>query len=178
MKLEELQPLYFDWLCEHAGVRAHKYKELLTYLHERDFVYSIPLDGNRAADGIDLRYSFGREKRIDDPVIASYLDDRPCSVLEMMVALAVRCEVHIMYNPEYGNRTSKWFWEMVKNLGLAKMTDGRFYSKQAKRIVDRFLNREYEPDGTGGLFTVGFDHGDMRSTEIWYQLEWYLDKFD
>ena len=178
MKEKDVQMLYYDWLCAHIGEKTGGYSKLLEYLYARDFTYIIPLDGNRAADGIDLRYNFGREKSIADYIIASYLDHRPCSILEMMVALATRCEVHIMDNPEYGNRTSQWFWEMVQNLGLSKMTDGRFRHGDDERIINRFLDREYGPDGSGGLFTVGSGHGDMRSVEIWYQMEWYLDRFD
>lgn len=177
MKEKDVQTLYYDWLCAHIGEKARGYNKLMAYLYERDFTYLIPLDGNRAADGIDLRYNFGRKKGVADYVIASCLDHRPCSILEMMVALAIRCEVHIMDNPEYGDRTSQWFWEMVQNLGLEKMTDARFRTNAAERIIDRFLNRKYRPDGTGGLFTV-HNRGDMRFIEIWYQMEWYLDKFD
>lgn len=176
MKEKDVRGLYFSWLCHQ--VDAKDYEELLNYLHSREFTYTVPLDGNRAADGVDLRYRFGRQVKADDRIIASCLDICPCSVLEMMVALAIRCEEHIMADPEYGNRTHYWFTEMLRNLGLAKMKDGRFRESSAERIVDRFLNREYEPDGTGGLFYVGDEHGDVRSTEIWYQLCWYLNTVD
>ena len=39
-----------------------------------------------------------------------------CSVLEMMVALAICCEETYMDNPNIGNRTGQWFWNMVKNI--------------------------------------------------------------
>ena len=66
------------------------YKKLLNRLSEIDFQFSIAMDANREADGLDLRYRFGNEKHIRNYVINRYLDDRPCSVLEMMVALANR----------------------------------------------------------------------------------------
>ena len=120
---------YFEWLCN--IVRDSKpsrasYKKLLTYLFNTEFVYVMPMDGNRFADGVDLRYRFGREHGIEDPIIASYLDIRPCSIFEMMVALAFRCEEHIMYNPVSGTLSGRWFWMFIDNLGLKDMTDTRF----------------------------------------------------
>jgi len=52
----------------------------------------LPMDGNRAEDGIDLRYRFGYEKEYEGSTIASYLDNSPCSVLEMLIALAFRAK--------------------------------------------------------------------------------------
>ena len=42
-------------------------------------------------------------------------------------------------------------------------------------VIERFLDREYGPDGKGGLFTVRHCEYDLRDVEIWYQLCWYLD---
>jgi hypothetical protein len=94
----------------------------------------------------------------------------------MMVALAVRCEEQIMDNPDSGNRTSYWFWGMIDNLGLFTETDNRFDKSYASGIVNRFLNRTYDADGTGGLFTVKHCSWDLRNVEIWYQRCWYLDE--
>lgn len=142
-------------------------------LHNIEFRYSIQMDENRADDGIELRYRFAREKRCEDYDI-DYLDG-PCSVLEMMIALAIRCEEDIMDDPSYGNRTGQWFWGMVVNLGLGSMTDSRYNKRFVDNCIDIFLNREYEPDGRGGLFRIRNCEYDLRTVEIWYQLCWYLD---
>ena len=133
------------------------------------------MDGNRAEDGIDLRYRFGREYSYPDAMIASYLDDRPCSILEMMTALAIRCEEHIMDDPDIGNRTGQWFWSMLVNLGLGSMYDAKFDRYRVDRILERLLDREYGRNGKGGLFTVN-NGRDMRTTEIWYQMNYYLSE--
>lgn len=39
--------------------------KLLRHLHNIDFQYMLPMDGNRAEDGIDLRYRFGYEKEYE-----------------------------------------------------------------------------------------------------------------
>ena len=124
--------------------------------------------------GVNLRYRFGREQNYDDRTIATYLDDRACSVFEMMVALAVRCEEHIMDNPEIGNRTSEWFWVMIENMHLECMYDGAFYEECVEIIIDRMLDRDYGINGEGGLFTIHNTGRDIRTIDIWYQMCWYL----
>lgn len=174
----ELMNEYFDWMYQLVcgDVKRASYRKLLCQLHDTAFGYSIAMDGNRAEDGVDLRYRFGYEHDIEGSAIASYLDNKECSVLEMMVALAIRCEEHIMDNPDIGNRTSQWFLNMIENLGLGRMTDEHFNRRYVTRILNKFLNREYERNGEGGLFTVHHDRIDMRSVEIWYQAMWYLDE--
>jgi hypothetical protein len=93
----------------------------------------------------------------------------------MMVFLAIRCEETIMDDPGIGDRTRQWFWNMVINLGLGSMTDDNYDKQLVTNVLERFLNREYEPDGTGGLFVVSDRDCDLRDVEIWHQLCWYLD---
>ena len=177
MTEHELHTAYFDWLCKLVtDERAQSYDNLLHQLHATDFEYIIPMDSNRSADGMDLRYRFGREQGIDDRKIASYLDYKTCSVLEMMVALSVRCEEQIMWDPDDVERPGRWFWGMITNLGLYEMTDTYYSARTVADIIDRFMFRKYEPDGRGGLFTVDDTNQDMRSIEIWYQMNLYLDE--
>ena len=96
-------------------------------------------------------------------------------MLEMMLALAIRCEETIMDDPSKGDRTRQWFWGMINNLGLGAMTDNVFDRKEVKYIVDNFLNHKYERNGKGGLFTVRNIKRDLRRVDIWCQLCWYLD---
>ncbi len=163
---------YFNWMCE--LVDARQYSQLLAFLHTVKFTYDIPNDGNRAADGEDLRYRFGNEFGYSNAIICSELDTVSCSVLEMMVALAFRCEEQIMSNTEYGNRTGKWFHLFLRNLGLDGMTDGYFDLGYASGVIERFLNHEYDRNGRGGLVTTTDDRKDMRTVEIWCQMMWYL----
>ena len=53
----------------------------------------------------NLRYRFGREIKLPSGIISSELDNYPCSVLEMLIALSIRCEETIMTDEEYGDRT-------------------------------------------------------------------------
>ena len=81
-----------------------------------------------------------------------------------------------MDNPAYGDRTKQWFWGMIVNMGISAMTDDVFNRQYVEAAVTRLLNREYEPDGKGGLFTIKDCDRDLRTVEIWYQLCWYLDE--
>lgn len=167
---------YFEWLYDLViGTRGSEYvsyRKLLRFLHDTEFIFSIPLDQNRAEYGISLRRRFAITERCYDAV--EYIDG-PCSVLEMMVALAIQCEEEIMDNTDYGDRTCQWFWDMIINLGLGSMNDRQFDIRYAEDVIERFLNRDYEPDGRGGLFTVKNRPRDLRDVEIWVQLLWHLD---
>lgn len=169
-----LNTLYFNWMYN-LVCKSQRNRRLLTRLHEIDFTYILPMDGNRAEDGVEVRYRFGYENAYDQHLIATYLDDRPCSVLEMLIALAIRCEEHIMGDPDIGDRTGKWFWTMVGNLGLSGMSDSVYDEERVDEVVTRFLNRDYGRNGENGLFYVRNSPRDMRSTEIWYQMCLYLD---
>ena len=92
----------------------------------------------------------------------------------MIVALALRCET-IMEDPDYGDRTGKWFWGMIESLGLKSMDDTSFNRDYVDDVIDIFLSRGYGRDGRGGLFTIKHPKRDLRTVEIWYQMNWYLD---
>jgi hypothetical protein len=87
----------------------------------------------------------------------------------------MRCEEEIMEDPDVGDRTAQWFWGMMKSLGLNGMTDNRFDERYVRDVVQIFLDREYEPNGRGGLFTINNCDYDLREVEIWYQMCWYLN---
>lgn len=180
MTREQVINQYFDWMyklvCGKRYSRRVSYRKLLSKLYETEFSYILPLDANRAEDGIDLRYRFGYEFEYAGPVISTSLDDRGCSVLEMMIALSLRCEEHITCDSDAGDRTGQWFWNMIVSLGLGTMTDTNFDPRIVDEVIERFLNREYNFDGSGGLFTVPNKNYDMRTVDIWYQMMWYIDE--
>ena len=91
----------------------------------------------------------------------------------MMIALSRRIEVDIMSDPDYGNRTTKWFWGMVDTLGLIDQTDDHFDEGYVSFVLLRFINRKYDPDGHGSLF-LSVGNRDNRTIEIWYQAQAYL----
>lgn len=175
---EKIYAEYFEWLldlvCENRPERE-LYLKLLTRLHQIEFVWFHVMDENRASDGVNLRRRFAAINGYED--VIGYLDE-PCSVLEMMVGLAVRCEEWLMDNPHKGNRTSQWFWDMVINMNLAIVIDDEFDIEYVDSCVNRMLERQYDYDGTGGLFRVRNPRRDMRDIEIWAQLAAYINQHD
>ena len=170
---------YFDWMydmmCEGRFAKTITYRQLFRFLHDVEFTYFIPHDENRAKDGISLRYKYCVLNNCKD---LEYCLDGPCSILEMMVALAIRCEENIMSDPDKGDRTAQWFWVMMTSLGLSSMTDYNFNEWLVNDVVTRFLNRDYDEDGKGGLFTIKGWNRDAREAEIWHQLMAYLNTLD
>ena len=182
MTRDEVNERYFNWMkdlvYESQTPKPYSYEKLLRYLHDIEYTWQMWEDGNRAEDGMDLRYKFAYDCSIKHPIVATYLDDRPCSVLEMLIALSFRCEETIMSNPSIGNRTGQWFWNMLVNLGLGSMTDKRFDQGYVDEVIGRFLNREYSPNGEGGIIFLENPPRDLRKVEIWCQMMWYLDEFE
>lgn len=180
MIISTLTERYYDWLykivCGEWEPRNLSFHRLLMFLYNRDYVPACEMDVCRAADGINLRYRFATENDIPYAALHEEFNGAPCSMLEMMVALAVRIEEHIMEDSSAGNRVGQWFWNMVVSLGMAAMDDQRFSEDRAEFIVKRFMNRDYQPNGAGGLFTLAYPTEDMSQIDIWYQLMAYLNE--
>lgn len=175
---KDIRKEYFDWMYVSMGGNKHgegyTFEKLLTALHETEFTYSIEKDSNRASDGVGLRRRFAHAHDYSYSEVEEVISG-PCSVLEMMIALAIRCEENIMDNPQYGDRTSQWFWRMIVNLGLGAQYDKLFDKHIFDIAINRFLNREYAANGTGGLFKIRNCKHDLRKIEIWQQLCWYTN---
>lgn len=176
--------LYEDWLIDtvwhSVDFRGPRYHRLFSFLFNTPFVPSMEMDEVRANDAIDLRYSYADTYKIPYDIVDRDLGGQmhQCSMLEMMVALALRMENHIMEDASYGNRTGQWFWSMIVSLGLDGMDDVNFDDHKAESVVARFNSRSYEPSGKGGLFTIQNPNIDMRQYDIWYQMQnWISENF-
>lgn len=173
---------YYYWLvdltcswCSRYG--GGNYSNLMDYLYARQFTWVIPHDKNRASDGFEMRYRF-----VEQSSEYTYRDvylylTSPCNVLEMMAALASRCEEHIMGDPSIGDNTGCWFWEMIANMHLDQCTNDYFDENYVEATISNMLEHRYQRNGDGGLFRVNDPTKDMRSVEIWCQLCWYLKDY-
>ena len=179
MNIDEINNEYFEWMfhivCNGRYDRDISYRKLLMRLHSTEFRCRLKEDENRVCDGIELRRRFSLESGFESDYLSSYLGENHCSVLEMILALAIRCEETIMDDPLLGDRTGQWFWKMITNLGLGSMSDARFDRDRAEYVIARFLNRDYEADGRGGLFRIRNCKYDLRNVEIWTQMLYFLD---
>ena len=166
--------VYFDWLCGKVYDSRYdwEYEPVLRYLDDITWYNTLNRDANRQSDGHDLRYRFGYEYCIPYSDIDQILNG-PVTVLEVLIALAIRGEETIMSDSELGDRTSIWFWEMVNCMHL--LDDGIFDFSIINTKVDIMLSRQFEPNGDGGLFKVDYPKHDMRYVEFWYQMNWYFN---
>lgn len=171
---EKLRNEYFEWLCHFVGFYRHR--RLLRYLDSVSFRYTIPMDGNRFEDGVNLRYRFADEKGYHYRYISAWVDDHDCSVLEMMVALCLRIEETIIADMELGDQTSRWFKEMLESMGLYEMDDTNYREDIVSLAVNDMLDRNYTRNGGGGLFYLRHCKKDVRKEEIWHQAMWYIDE--
>jgi hypothetical protein len=163
---------YFGVLCDLAGLESPVdncgYFEVMNRLYHTEFYWTVPNDDNRASDGLKLREKYGFVQ-----------EDLPCNLLEMFLALAIRCDDEIMYNPTDGDRHTDWFWMMMTNLGLSKYRDRSFGKAwghdDITDILDIFMERRYGFSGHGGgLFPLKDPRKNQTDVEIWYQLSTYL----
>lgn len=162
---------YLEWLSKKAipdqDLRL-SYQKLLFALYEKEFTWVIKNDGNRSYDGEKLRFIFTDETGI------RCQNTGACNVLEMMIALAIRCDFEFMWDPDEGDRSSQWFWCMLENLGVSYMDDWNFNQNDFDDILDCFLSRKYDKDGYGSLFYVDGSTINMRKYEIWYQMNYWI----
>ena len=168
---------YLSWLMNIIEDEHHKnYKELCRYLFSIEFIWSVSGDENRSEDGKNLRSVYC------DQTGQNYIyDSNPCSVLEMMIALAVRGSEDILWDGR-NNYTSFLFWTMIDNLGLIDCVDGAFDIGYAIERIDIFLKRNYDKNGFGGLFRPSHFYFRVpkkwEKMEIWYQMQnWINDNF-
>lgn len=168
---------YFEWLV--TFVHGEDYQSILWRLYLRPFIWEdgLEMDRNRALDGIKLREE-------NNGICPQFDEMDRCSVLEMLIAMAIRCEHEIMSVNGAGDRTIEWFWLMLSNLELDSIKleedlHDEVYQASAEdyisNVLDTFLNRDYNFDGSnGGLFKVEKPRADMRKTDLWMQLNWWL----
>lgn len=170
--------LYLDWMSAiafHDSSERSQYQSLLHHLHSIPFYFLIPMDENRMVDGIDLRYRFAHDHSLNPEDTMSELgQNNSCSVLEMMVALALKGDERVLYDYETGSKSDYIFKAMLASSQLTDSRNDRFSPEYVSYRVDCILKREYEYDGFGGLFTVNNPRMDMRDVDIWYQMNWYL----
>ena len=153
-----------------------EFEELLRFLDTIVWRNTVVRDSNRQSDGHDLRYGFGYEYHIPYREI-DHMITGPVTVLEVLVAMAIRGEVSIMSDSEYGDRTSVWFWSMIECMHLLdEYQDYGYFNWENVRIkVDNMMDRNFAPNGDGGLFVVNDPPQDMRTAEFWYQMNWYFN---
>lgn len=173
-RMEDFAAAYRTWLMEDMG--AVDYGILFDILYDVEFTWTIPMDEDRARCGQELRARFEYESGMTCE--QAWLE-WPCSFLEMLIGLAYSIENRVLYDGLAGDRTQRWFWEMLEGLGLDicddfwMMTEPDSTAYVVER-AERVVRREYSEDGSGGIFQLGKGHGDVRKMAVWEQACAYI----
>ena len=178
--LIDFEQFYFNWLCSlvHIDQENTTYYILAKDMFNKEFISLVNHDENRAYDGMELRDECAEE--LGYSCWEETGEDMACNLLEMVIGLARRIDFETSdpYEEDETDRTSYWFWEMIDNLGLTEFDDDSYVDLEGQifvgSILDRLVERRYDPDGEGGLFPLRYPKEDQRKVEIWYQMCAYL----
>ena len=184
---EQARNHYFGWLCQTMALdnfNGRSHLILARILHETEFYSLVEFDGNRESDGIRLRkvwFELLTEEAnalgVGVPDYPQDSLDEPCTVLEMLIALALRLESDIMQDDRVGPRAQMWFWLMLGNLGISSGSDEYMNEDEENYIrqeISLMLSRQYEYNGGGGLFPLRNPVEDQREVELWRQAQAWL----
>lgn len=169
-----LDELYFKWLYEQVADPEFQddsmtYWKVLKVLFTTEFRVhpEVPNDENRVGDVKGLRLKFLRDHRISE--VDDNWMDLGSSVLELMVGLSLRLPYEAEGEPHY------WFWfHLMRNLGINYSDQGRFPKRRVADILERLVERNYEPSGLGGFFPLQNPRKDQREVELWSQMSAYI----
>lgn len=174
-----LDEQFFEWLYSQVADQVTEnpeqtYTKLFRQMYRTEFYAVVARDNNRIKDTEDLYHEFVARKRIRGAGVKEWMETG-CSVLELLVTLARKASF-------IGNEEGAqyWFWEMIKNLGLGHLNDAAYRNSDdyVSEILERFIERKYEPSGRGGLFPLEHTNEDQRKVELWYQLNAYVQERD
>lgn len=160
--------IYFDWLLDRIGWEDQKLEPTLRILHDMDFFWVCPMDKNRAEDGIYRRREFFEDIGLSDAKFG-----RGCSVFEMLAWFSIRIDEDYTGDPTEP-RPDLLLFEMIRNLGLTRISSKN--RKKMEENVLRWMNRDFDYDGKGGIFPLRNPSCDQREIELWRQMTAYISE--
>lgn len=182
---------YYRWLISlvnGSDVPSNKQDMIFSILHTIPFTWQMVRDENRALAGRNLRelylYLLGEANirvkygYMDIDMMNDIIDEElgeygTCSVLETLIGIAKEWEDELAFDASFGDRTAHWFWDhIIYNLGLR---DARLSQKRVREAIFYWMDREYDHDGNGNIFTIPNSDINMTNSEIWWQLCAYVN---
>ena len=179
---------YLEWLESFtiderlSDDRRPSYRYLIRKLWDIPFHGAIGNDKDRGEEGLELRARYNRilaKKAGDGEFVTPDVCDiyGECRVLEMLIALSMRM-YDLMQDMGVYNSVSRWFWEIMHNVGFDELDDSMYDESDGDIVVESMVHdildlRERKSGRPGGWFYVM----DWREIEIWYQMHEYLKQF-
>lgn len=166
---------YFQWLIEMVEPNQgdKSWLILLHTLFNEPFYAVVKRDVNRCADGCALREEFQLCTNHPD---YNEIYEGPCNMLELLVSLARSMDFELGGVYSSYDHTDLYFWELIKNLKLDCYDDQHFDRRAVHHILLTWVSREYDSDGSGGIFPLYYPKQDQRYVELWEQLTYYLQE--
>lgn len=175
-KPQKIDLEYYQWLISQIKIGPKRtYLELFEIMHNTEFVWFIPNDGNRVGDGQHLRNDYFRYEH-DSIYEEGILDIEFVSFLEVLIGLSRR----LAWGMSDQENAPYWAWRLIKNLSLNKMSDPLTNGKRERidEVLYNVIWRSYNRDGSGGFFPLEKTLKDQTKIEIWYQMQEYLMEKD
>ena len=162
---------YWQWLVDKTGFSDRK---ILADLFMMDFETMLKDDENREKDGLLLRKTYANEvgkgrNSIEKDRIWKSIHGK-CSCLELI--LGVSNSLNDILNEENESMVPQFFEILMGNLGIFSGKS----SRDCYEIIWKFMSREYNFDGKGGLFPLKFPKRDQRLVPIWYQMNYWMEE--
>lgn len=159
---------YLEWLMYDYGI-PRTYSIFARTALETPFKVVVDSDDSRVLDGLALRdtykYTCRRQPSLPPAVRET------ASFLEVMGGLAER----MVFGWDLTNEGA--FWVLMENSFLDKCSDNvPRVKKQAKEMMDFVCGRGYRKDGVGGFFPLAGPPCDQRITNLWYQMQYYMQE--
>ncbi len=167
-----IDELYFTWLYglvvdPRIKKTYRTYWRLFKLMYTKEFVWIVPNDDNRIADGKELRYEFIDHQKLMD-VDLGWMN-LGCSMLELLIGLSRRLSFEAEGEPR------AWFFRLLENVGLDRFNDGyHFVDEMVNEKLDAIIWRTYSITGEGGLFPLRQPCHNQRNVELWYQMSAYI----
>jgi len=149
---------YFKWISTKVDV----HEKILLEMYNVPFAWTVLGDKNRAYDVKDLRLQYIHNTGKSMP--EGWADEQPVSVLEVIYRFCQTADF------ETDIEARHWFSTIVNNLDLTLDLSDR----DIRDVLQRFIWREYDSNGYGGMFPLEHPNEDQRKVEIWYQFQAYL----
>lgn len=171
--LDVRRGVYIHWLenqLTSEGDRPDRsYFELVNVMFNTEFTWTISMDENRVADGMELRAEFAE---LHDVGRVEMLELGAPSFIEVLLGLSRRLAFVA------GGTAPRWAWELLVNLDLERMWDhlSRPKARRAEDILATVINRSYQPTGVGGFFPLAWPDRDQREVELWSQLNAFAEE--
>lgn len=131
-------------------------------------------DRDREREGFGLRVQYGCEI-YGKPILDATEIYGPVRVLEVLLSLSMHM-YDLMLDTDIYNSVSRWFWEIMGNVGLDILDDDIYDEMDGDSLVSNVVLDilERNPDSAvDGWFSVR----EWREMEVWYQMHEYISEY-